>query len=224
MEGGNKMLKAKKKSLLIAFAFILALVSLTALRSAGKKWPSEIPVTATFRVDFPGDRIGSDGLGAYIDQVDDVHAVIDARGNFDMITAWHGGQKVMERMLYLDFQDPASTLFNPPFLNDCVLAFMSTGVGDLPLMEINSSVSSNLGVNFGAAGGRGWFNWFIRFNPDVYSGTNSVQITRLSEDTWEIEAVYPAIAQLLSYPTKGKFVKTNEGLFHMPFKVTVKKK
>jgi len=213
------MLKTKKRFLLIAFAFVLILVGLTALRSAGKK-PSEIPMTATFS-DSSGDRIGSDGLGPYINGVDDVYAIIDARGDFDMKTdGWGGTPKVVERMLYLDFQDPASQYFNRPFLWAYEDAFMSTGVGDLPLMGIGSYVSSNLAVNFGASS-RGYF---IRFNPNTYPGTNWVRITRLSEDTWEIEAVYPAIAQLLSYPTKGKFVLTNEGLFCMPFKVTVKKK
>lgn len=213
------MLKIKKRSLVIAFAFVLVLCGLTALRSAGKKWPSEIPVTATFR--DSGDRIGSDGLGPYIDKLDDVHAVIDARGDFDMDTDWYGETpKVEERKLYLYFTEPVLGYYNPPFLYGYVSAFMSTGVGDLPLMVVDSSVLSNLAVNFGAAG-RGWF---IRFNPEKYPGSTKVLITRLSEDTWEIEALATDIAQLLSYSGKGKFVLTNEGFFHMPFKVTVKKK
>jgi hypothetical protein len=212
------MLKTKKRFLLIAFASILVLCGLTAMRSADKP-PKEIPVTATFQ--DSGDRIGSDGLGPYIEGVDDVHAVIDARGDFDMDTDWYGGtRKVVERLLYLDFTSPASQYFNPPFLYGYDSAFMSTGVGDLPLMEIGLPVPSNLAVNFATAGRC----WFIRFNPEKYPGSTKVLITRLSEDTWEIEARLTDIAQLLSYSGKGKLVLTNEGYFYMPFKVIVKKK
>jgi hypothetical protein len=210
------MLKTKKRFLLIAFASILVLCGLTAMRSADKP-PKEIPVTATFR-DYPGDRIASDGLGPYIEGVDDVYAIIDVRGDFDMDTG--GTPKVVERLLYLDFTSPASQYVNPPFLYGNDSAFMSTGVGDLPLMVVGSSVLSNLAVNFGAAGRC----WFIRFNPEKYPGSTKVLITRLSEDTWEIEARLTDIAQLLSYSGKGKLVLTNEGYFNMPFKVTVKKK
>ncbi len=180
---------------------------------------NEIPVTATFRDDAAlPDRIGSDGLGTYIDGVDHVRAVLDGRGDFDLDTNSTGGPTV--RTLFLDFRTPASPTANPPFATSTVQAFISTGAGGLPQMAIGSSTRSKLAVNFDASGK----GWFIRFSPNEYPDTSSVLVSRVSVDAWEIEAAPTDIAKLLSYSTRGKLVLTDEGNFFMPLRVVVKRK
>lgn len=211
MEGGKKMLRTKKRFLLIAFAFVVLLVSLTALSSAAKK-PSQFPMIATFGDDL-AYRIRSDGLGPYIHKVDDVKAIIDALGDFDLDMNMAGGPAF--RLLLLDFSDPASSNYNPPFISETVDAYFATQDGGLMEMDVNSSKYMRLAVNFAG--------YFIRFNPNTYPDTTNIKVTRTSENSWEIEATAPTdIGKLLKVKTvKGKLVLTDCGNFYLPFKVTI---
>lgn len=224
------MLKAKKRALLIAFAFVLVLVSLTALCSADKP-PETLPVIVTFQDDLNTiARIKSDGSGPYICGVDYVRAVIVILGNVALDTDTNG-DRPGGRKLFLDFGDPVDhNNAPPPFSSMYTSAFMSTTKvqtleGDpidnnLRGMSIGQNALTNLNINFHGAGSC----WFIRFDPN-YTGATKVLVTRDSDDTWIIEAIGAnQIAKLLSYPAKGKFVLTDRGNFRMPCEVIVKLK
>jgi hypothetical protein len=186
-----------------------------ATRPAAAAKPTSVPAIATFR-DGPGDRIASDGRGAYIDGIDRVAAYIDNRGDFDMDMSPAGAGAPIRR-INLDFQAPASADVTPPFQSGLDDAFMSTGAGGLPQMTVGTSIRSKLGVNFSLAG----LGWFIRFSPTDYPDTSNVLVTRTASDRWDIEAAPTDIAKLLSYVPKGKLVLTDRGNFFLPFKVTV---
>jgi hypothetical protein len=198
---------------LAALCGTLALVGLieTALAITG------IPVTATFR-DAPGDQIASDGRGPYVNGVENVKAILDGRGDFDLDTSV-GGLKPI-RALSLDFGQPASPPLpgcSPPFATPTLVdVYLSTGVGGLPAMAVGSSVASSLAVHFGF-GGTGWF---VEFG--MVPGTSTVTVTHVTSNTWTIEAASTAIAELQkATTTKGKIVTTDCGTFLMPFEVTV---
>ena len=213
---------AHGKSLLIVGALAIATCGASAIGlRAGLT--SDIPMTAEFRNDVQTpDRIMSDGLGLYIDRVDQVKAILDARGDFDLDTNTAGGPAF--RRLVLDFTSPASCPAagcQPPFATGAEDAYLSTGAGGLPAMPVGAAVGSTLAVNFYPGGD---LQWFLRFNPSQYPDTSNVVVTRLSADTWAIEAGSNAIAKLLSAPTKGKMVLTDRGNFFMPFRAVVRRK
>jgi hypothetical protein len=170
-----------------------------------------IPLTADFR-DAPGNQIGSDGLGPYVNGAQSVKAVFDGRGDFDLDTNTGGGANI--RTLSLNLSQPASSASGctPPFSSPTkVDAYMSTGVGGLPGLTVGQSVASTLAVHFGG--------WFLEFDPSL--GTSTVTVTHTSTNTWTIEAASNAIALLQkATQTKGKIVLTPCGTFFMPFEVT----
>jgi hypothetical protein len=197
----------------IMLGVVVLLAVSTALLQAGKKPTPKIPIpmTAVF-ADNEGDRITSDGLGAYADGVEGVMAVIDASGNFDM--------RVSEpRTLTLDFGTPASPDADAPFETGSEAGYISTGCGGFEDMAVGESVGSRLAVNFTYGGQQ----WFVRFEPAQYPDTTNVVVTRTSDDTWEIEAGPNDIAKLLSWPLKGRPKTTEHGNFHLPFKLAVTK-
>ncbi len=172
-----------------------------------------IPVTATFR-DASGDQIASDGRGPYVNGVDNVKAILDGRGDFDLDTSV-GGLKPI-RLLSLDFSQLASSPppgCNPPIATPTLVdVYFSTGVGGLPGLTVGQSVASTLAVHFAG--------WFLKFDPSL--GTSTVTVTHASTNTWTIEAASNAIALLQKVTqTKGKIVLTPCGTFTMPFEVTV---
>ena len=66
-------------------------------------------------------------------------------------------------------------------------------------------------------------SYTIRFNVAAYPGTTNVTATRDSANQWTIEAAEWDIAQLVSPPesSRGKPTgPTDEGFYHMPFKIT----
>lgn len=195
---------------LAAACIMLIIVGLSPAGLAG----SGTPVTATFR-DLSGDQIGSDGGGPYVDGVQEVKAIFDGRGDFDLDTSV-GGQPPI-RFLSLEFSQQASAPpvgCSPPFttMPGKVDAYMSTGVGGLPGMAVGSSVATTLVVHF--------VGWFVEFG--TVSGTSTVTVTHTDSHTWTIEAASNAIAELQkATTTKGKLVLTPCGTFFMPFELTV---
>jgi hypothetical protein len=193
-------------------------IELFAVTSGTAGDPSKSPVSISFRdsSSLP-DRIQSDGLGPYTNGTDGVRAELVGTGNVTMDTDDTSAPIV--RRLFLDFTDPATTVADPPFSTSTVVAFLSTSYcqneGGLRDMAIGASQLCNLNVNFPAANK----GWFIRFG--TYSGTTPASVRRIDADTWEVEVPPPAIAKLLSYPTKGRFVLTDRGDFHMPVLLTV---
>jgi hypothetical protein len=60
----------------------------------------------------------------------------------------------------------------------------------------------------------------IRFNPRDYPGSSHVSVSRDSDRTWTIEALYTDVARLVSPPQGRRGSLTDEGLYSMPFKLT----
>lgn len=203
----------------VATAMVLVTCDRGGLRAAP---PSETPSTAEFRNDFQvPDRLMSDGMGLYVHGVDQVKAVFDARGDFDLDTNSSGRPAL--RRLVLDFTAVAgcpAAGCRPPFATSAEEAYMSTGAGGLLNMPIGS-IRTKLAVNFFPGGD---LQWFLRFDPSQYPDTSNVLVTRLDANTWTIEAASTDVAKLLSAPTKGKLVLTERGNFFMPFKVVVRRK
>jgi len=183
---------------------------------------SQIAMIADFRDDgvLP-DRIKSDGLGSYVHGLDQVKAILDATGNFDLDTVV---SKPVIRKLFLDFAAVASCPEAgcwAPFESGLEDAYMSTGGGGLPNMAVGASIRSKLQVTFASGVGT---QWFLRFDPGQYPETSNVLVTRTASDTWEIQAAPTDVAKLLSAPTKGRLVLTDRGNYFMPFKIVVRKK
>lgn len=108
-----------------------------------------------------------------------------------------------------------ATAINPTDANDVVLpeGFFSIPVG--------GSAYARVKINFPDPSGRNIL-WTVRFNSGAYAGSTNVTVRRLSEDVWEVEATAEDRARLVSVSTgKGRSVSTDEGLFVMPFKMTV---
>lgn len=203
-----------KRACLLLFVTLLTLAGLD-LSARGSKNPSQTSMVATFRSDVTiPDRIGSDGAGSYTDGLQNVKAIIDGVGDFDLDTSASGAGT---RTVFLDFSMPASTGANPPFTTGYMDVYLSTGGGGLPQIAVGFSKSMNIRVNLPG--------YFLDFNPNTYPDTANVLVTRTASDTWTIEAASTGIAKLQLVTTvRGKTVLTDEGNFFMPFKLTVKTK
>lgn len=163
--------------------------------------PAETPVSVTFR-DTTSDRIQSDDGGAYMHGVDGVRAVLVANGNLALKT--HDTNSALVRELFFDFQAPVPPNTAIPFGGSIQRqGFLSTTGcdGGLRGMAVGSTQFCNFGGFFTVPGTN--TQWFIRFNTDAYPDTSKVQVQRLSNTTWEIEALAADVAKLLSAPTKG---------------------
>ena len=181
--------------------------------------PQETPVSVRFR-DALSDRIQSDDGGAYNHGVDGVRAVLVANGNLALKT--HDTNSAVVRELLFGFQDPVPPNTTIPFGGTIEIeAFRSTSGcdGGLRGMTPGSSQYCNFGGHFAVPGTK--TQWFVRFASDDYPDTTNVLVSRLSATEWEIEAFATDIAKLLSAPTTGKLVLTDQGNYYMPTKLTV---
>jgi len=176
----------------------------------------EIPVAVMFR-DGSTDRITSDGQGAYSHGTDKVRAVLVANGNFFLMT--NDSSKPAVRRLFLDFTDPVSS-GSPPFGTGTQQGYLSTSCensGGLRDMAVDTSQLCNMSVHFSVPGTN--TQWAIRFG--AYSDTTPATVHRIDVESWEIEVPEPAVGKLLSAPTKGRLVFTDQGNFHMPVMLSV---
>ena len=127
---------------------------------------------------------------------------------------------ILVPILTFGFMDPVSGDCNPPFETGTLQAFMSTTAcdnqGGLRDMDVGAEQVCNLGGFF--VYGKNT-QWFFRFGE--YADTTPALVTHTGEATWVIEVPEQAIAKLLSAPTKGRLVLTDQGNFHMPVKLTV---
>jgi hypothetical protein len=67
-------------------------------------------------------------------------------------------------------------------------------------------------------------HWGFNFNPREYPSTTDALLTRLDHDTWSVEAGSAQSGELLSWAhsgIRGKNGPSHEGVFTMPFKVTI---
>ena len=177
----------------------------------------EIPVAVTFR-DASTDRISSDGLGDYSHGTDAVRAVFVANGNLFMKT--NDSSKPAVRRLSFDFTEPVPSGGNPPFATGTEQGYLSTSCpnpGALRDMAVDATQLCNMGVHFSIPGTN--TQWAIRFG--AYSDTTPASVHRIDGTTWEIEVLVPAVGKLLSAPTKGRLVFTDQGNFSMPVMLSV---
>ncbi len=229
-----------KRSVCIVAFVVSAILAITSPALAGQKGSgSNIPMTAVFRDDCltpwlgpecsgPLDRIGSDANGTwpfpYTNGVDEVLAVINTAGDFELDTNTNSGR--IFRALYLDFGAPVPADPMPispfPMLDFAFVdAYLSTHDGALPTMVFGTVRDVGLAVNFPG--------WSVRFGiPPWEANTSTVKATCVGPetpgspcDTWEIEAAPTAVAKLLKVGRKGQ--TEDHGNFYMPFKVTVHK-
>ena len=176
------------------------------------------PITVTFG-DNPGDQIGSDGNGPYVNG-GDVEATFDVSGDLHFDTDLHlrtGG-----RTLLVAFQQPLPGCdnCNPPFQSKKVDAFMSTTgvavggktVAGLLGMPVGTPGTANLNIDFPGA--------FVRFGP-AYPGSTTVSVTRTDPQHWIITAAAPSqFAGLIRLSNNGK-TETQSGEFYMPTEIKI---
>ncbi len=197
----------------LAFGILLlAALGLAVTTSAGKPQapkPQNIPVKVEF-ADQDGDRIMSDGEGAYINGTDGVTAVIVPLGNLQLKTG-------TARTFWLDFGACAVGPCDPPlFLAGFTQGYMTTSCPTaLPIMDVDASQDCNLNVHFAAD----QLGWFIRFGEA--QGTDPATVTRVSETSWTIDVPSDRAALLQSYLLKGRVTYEDHGYFYMPVNLTV---
>lgn len=89
-------------------------------------------------------------------------------------------------------------------------------------IPVGGSALARLKINFKDPSGRDYL-WTIRFNPGQYAGSTHVRVTRVDDITWISEATGIDRARLVAINNKGKLVMTDEGLYIMPFRITIVK-
>ena len=197
----------------LGFFGILAVFSLSFV-SSHPSASTGTSTSAAFRDDtnLP-DRLRSDGAGPYVNGQQNVKAIIDGVGDFDLDTSSSG--RGSTRTLFIDFTSPASTGATPPFSSANVDVYFSTGGGGLLQMAVGSAKMMHVQIIL-----PGYY--FLEFNPSAQPGSSSVLVTRTSVSTWTIEASATSTAELIENTTShGKTTQTNEGFFYMPFKITI---
>lgn len=227
----------KTRSSGLASVLVLLSAPLFAGGAADKPGTSNVPVSVTFRC--PGsdcgtpDRIRGDIWGPYAGDVTryyltstgDLFMKVDLPRTFTLDFTMPDGMApcaltstgCRKNFDIIDVPSPTpATFVNPTNASDVELpnGFLSVPVG--------GSAFARVKINFPDPSGRPYL-WTIRFNSGAYAGSTNVAVRRLSESTWEVEASDADRARLVSRTTKGRTVTTDEGLYVMPFKMTVVK-
>ena len=197
-------------------------------------------MTVTFR-DFQGDvddpipdRLMSDChdcqatcdcLSPYIHKVDKVSAGIgNNAGNFFMKLT-KGNQPAI-RTLFLDFSDCVEGPCSPPFLQGFSVGptnFFTSGINlsEMFVDEVRDDLSLRVALDLTSVGGGVWSLFFDPLD-DRCPGSTNITVRRIAADTWEIEAGTDDVACLVEVVGGGEFLFS--GRYHMPFKITVKRK
>lgn len=190
--------------------------------------PSTTPIFVRF-VDRLGDNIQSDGGGDYIDGLEEVQAVLDQSGDLHLDTAFRTKEPL--RKVFLDFRERVAegTDSNAlPFLSATIDVFISTSTcpkqDRLRAMVEGENLHCNLNFNFAdlADSGR---QWFIRFAPADYPGTEQVLVTCLVGNPCSRWVIHGNdghnIAKLLSATTRGRLILADHGNFRLPTELTI---
>lgn len=192
---------------------VIVAAAVLLLLPAAKAAQCNTPATATFRdnlTNAPIDRIASDALGLYVDATQNVKAIIDCNGDFDLDTSDSAHQPVY-RHVWVDLTQCVSTSCNAPFTAAYQDVYLSTGSGGLMQLAIGATKSMNVQVNL--PGG------FLRFNPKLYAETSWVTATRTSSTSWTIEAPPNAVAKFVQIGKNGATIDLGD--FTVPFQITV---
>lgn len=98
-------------------------------------------------------------------------------------------------------------------------------VGGMQAIPVGSTYRAKIKMNFpDPAGSTLWYT--LRFNPNDYPGSSYVYVTRTGTKTWTVfaggnaDAADTALAELVA-TTDGSRNMTHEGLYHMPFSLSV---
>lgn len=88
-------------------------------------------------------------------------------------------------------------------------------------MPVTATWRSRLKVTFFDPWGRDLL-WSLNFNPIDYAGASNINVTRTGACTWVFEPGPGDVGGLSAWgnSVKGKRVRTDEGLYNMPFKIT----
>jgi hypothetical protein len=158
-------------------------------------------------------------------------AFLRADGEFALIIRPTNG-----RTVYLNFAQqispPSGTFYRKNFTTQTLNSFnFNTNLidpatrlevsGGLPAMAVGARLAARIRAFWTDPGG---FDYTIRFNPDHYPGSTYATVTRVGDYEWTIEAFDGDAARLVSPPERRKGVstaQTDEGLYHMPFHITV---
>ena len=235
-----------ERVVLLTVALTLGLATTPiAQKGGGKpKPPPDQSATATFRCAGFTTTCGSDGSpvpdsitgdgGAYVGVGDTITGsgafIRSLGGDFELQTRPAGG-----RLVYLNFEHqavpPSGTFFRKTFTRATLngIAFNTNVIDPATGEEAADGVRSiPVGSSWPARIKANWTDpygvlYTIRFNPDSYPGSTYVTVTRLAETIWEVEASNADLARLVSPdgPGGGKRGPTDEGLYWMPFKITV---
>jgi hypothetical protein len=91
-------------------------------------------------------------------------------------------------------------------------------------MTVGETMRATFRISFPDSNGNWWFAWFA---PNQYAGSQLVTATRISSNTWTLEAkptTDPTTGEMaglqLRSTSHGKTVFTSYGLYNMPFKIT----
>jgi hypothetical protein len=88
-------------------------------------------------------------------------------------------------------------------------------------VSVGRTWRSRLKVSFSDPWGRGLL-WVLNFNTIDYAEASNINVTRTGACTWEFEPGPDDVGGLSAWgnSAKGKRVRTDEGLYIMPFKIT----
>ena len=197
----------------------------------------KIAVAVTFR-DFQGgvgvdpDRIMSDCFNCittcdcqspYIEKADRVGAILgSAKGN--LVMGLGKANKPAIRTLFLDFSDcieePCSPIFQNGFVGSLNLFTSGVDLREMFVGEVRGDLNLKIAIDQSSIG-EGLWQLFFNPSDDRCLGSSTVMVTRSDADTWEIEAGPTDNACLAEHGGGGNLIFS--GLYHMPFKIIVRK-
>ena len=139
-------------------------------------------------------------------------------------------------MLFFNFGDCASDPVPPPPISSCDSPFLPLKTGssvaqlnvftsgiDLRAMkknELKTDVGLMVALNLDSLGGGLWRLFFGLSNGEC-PGASDIDVKRVDDITWEIEATQEDVACLMGNTTHQGGNSTFRGLYHMPFKLTL---
>jgi hypothetical protein len=179
-----------------------------------------------------GDRIAGDNLGTYTGRPTGPksppqNAYITSDGEFWF--AWNGSG----RSIFLDFSDvlavpqPQLRQFTTVWGTDLQPNTLALPIGvsnGMWGLTLNQPADAWLKLDFEDANDP--YRWTVRFDATRYPPSTylTMTCTRLGAGictAWTIEAAAAHRARLVASTTSGKYVTYDEGLYSMPFEITV---
>lgn len=240
-------MRLRHRRLVFGAASLIAILSshsVAAQKGKPAPAPTGVPVSADLRCPQAADcttdagridRITGDGQGPYVGNAALEGAFFNAYNKlvFDYTTAYG-------RTITADFRDfvgngscvaagncrknfdfadvratPYPSITNPV---DASQEPLPNGFVDIP---VGGSSKARFKLDFADPAGRP-LTWTVRFNAEYYPGSSDLSVTRISENTWVVEASVSDVAELVASNTnRGKRIVTHEGFYTMPFKITV---